>query len=450
MKSSQFNIFFKDKETNRFVVFNSKSTALAVISEKEMELYKKLLLSNFVCDSQEEKDFLQELKKGQFVFDDNENEIEVLKYLQKSAQFSQNSLSLTIAPTMACNFGCVYCYQGEHNEVKKMSKDVQESIVKFVKSKIRKINSLSITWYGGEPLLAVDVIENLTNEFLKLCKENNVSYYASIITNGYFFTKDVAQKLRDFNISTVQITIDGPKEYHDSKRPLKNGGGTFDTIIENLIATKGIFPNKISLRINTDQYNQNKVKDVIEILKQHHLENDVYPYLGHVDTTNDFYATEKCLTPEEFLNIKEQFQKKVDKITSCKEFSINYPRVKLNSCIADSVSGYVIDPDGKLTKCWCDIGHDEYCVGNIINNEVRFNRLIEYFNYDIFRDPKCQTCSIIPICLGGCPRRRIDKMYDICETTQKMVYQNIILMSQIKDPTLKSLVYCNLNSNIGN
>ena len=149
------------------------------------------------------------------------------------------------------------------------------------------------------------------------------------------------------------------------------------------------------------------------------------------------------MTPEEFLDIKEHFQKEVDKINSFENSLINYPRVKLNTCIADSISGYVIDPYGKLTKCWCDIGHDEYCVGNITNNEVKFNRLIEYFNYDVFTDPKCQTCSIIPICLGGCPRRRIDKMYSICETTKNIICKNITFMAKSKDPTLKSLVYCN-------
>ena len=446
MKQSQFNLFFEDKGTSRFVIFNAKSTALAVISEKEMELYKKLFSSNFEYTNQEEKNFLQELKKGQFVFDDNENEIEVLKYLQKSSQFSKNSLSLTIAPTMACNFGCVYCYQGEHNEAKKMSKDVQESIVKFVKSRIRKINHLSITWYGGEPLLAIDVIENLTNEFLKLCKENNVSYYSSIITNGYFFTKEVAQKLRDFNVSTVQITIDGPKEYHDSKRPLKNGGGTFDTIIANLIATKGIFPNKISLRINTDQYNQDKVKDVIEILKQNNLENDVYPYLGHVDATNDFYDDEKCLTTEKFADIRESFQKEM----CCEQSAMaEYPRAKFNACLADS-EGYVVDPNGDLTKCWCDIGHDEYCIGNIMKGDTKFKRLIEYFNYDVFSDPKCKNCSIIPICMGGCPRRRIDKGHTICASAKKMINNNVVAAAKEKDKTLESMEPIQMNFGIVN
>ena len=60
MKQSQFNLFFEDKGTSRFVIFNAKSTALAVISEKEMELYKKLFSSNFEYTNQEEKDFLQE------------------------------------------------------------------------------------------------------------------------------------------------------------------------------------------------------------------------------------------------------------------------------------------------------------------------------------------------------------------------------------------------------
>lgn len=443
MKKSQFNLFFRDAETNRYVVFNAKSTAMAVISEDELNLYKKLVLKDFVCDNQIEKTFLNELEKGDFIFKDNENEIEVLKYLQKSIQFSQSSLNLTIAPTMACNFKCVYCYQGEHNSIEKMDKSIQESIIDFIKSKIHKIDSLNITWYGGEPLLAIDIIESLTKKFLDLCKQHKVSYNAGIITNGYYLNKFNAKKLLDLKIEMVQITLDGPKDYHDLKRPLKNGHGTFDVIISNLIEIKEIFNKKISLRINTDQYNYEYVEEVINILEDNNLLGYVIPYLGYVDSTNDFYDHKKCLSPEKFLNVKNQFLHKLYK-ENYEQTCIDYPKVRLNSCLADSINGYVIDPKGNLTKCWCDIGHDEYCVGNISDGTIQFNRLIEYFNYDIFSDDKCKECNIIPICLGGCPRRRIDNTYSICNTKKLEVHKAIIKEAKARDNTLKELYFCDI------
>ena len=55
-----------------------------------------------------------------------------------------------------------------------------------------------------------------------------------LITNGYFFTPEVVEKLVEAKISEIQITLDGFRETHDIRRPLINGKGTFDTIIKNL------------------------------------------------------------------------------------------------------------------------------------------------------------------------------------------------------------------------
>ncbi|MCM1236362.1 MAG: hypothetical protein NC124_11505 [Clostridium sp.] len=55
-----------------------------------------------------------------------------------------------------------------------------------------------------------------------------------MVTNGYFLTKDVAQKLAKLKVSSLQVTIDGPKHVHDKRRVLAGGEGTFDKIIQKL------------------------------------------------------------------------------------------------------------------------------------------------------------------------------------------------------------------------
>lgn len=437
MKESKFNLFYKDENVENFVLFNSKSTALVIMTPGEIKIYKNLLKKSFYAETSDEITLVNELKKGDFLVDDNTDEFEILRFLQKCSQFSTNSLGLTIAPTLNCNFGCNYCYEGKHNINSKMSDEVQEQIINLVKNHIHTISSLDVTWYGGEPLLSMDVIENLSSNFLSICTENKVSYNASIITNGYCLTKDIAKKFNDLHIAFAQITLDGNKFYHDSKRPLKNGSGTFDRIISNLVDIKDIFSN-IAIRVNTDNLNKEHVSDVIHILKEKDLLNITAPYLGYIEPTNDFYSIQNCLSQDQFAEVNNNFFSELSKNITIDSLT-NYPTPKLNSCIADSINGYVIDPKGKLFRCWCDIGFDEYSIGSLKEGITNYSRVTEYFNYDIFSDDTCKNCNIAPLCLGGCPRRRIDNKDDHCSPIKYSLKENIFSVVHGKNPDINNL-----------
>lgn len=58
----------------------------------------------------------------------------------------------------------------------------------------------------------------------------NLDYQADRITNGYLLTEKVVAMLPSLSISSLQITIDGMKAVHDSRRCLKLGAPTFDRI----------------------------------------------------------------------------------------------------------------------------------------------------------------------------------------------------------------------------
>jgi uncharacterized protein len=83
-----------------------------------------------------------------------------------------------------------------------------------------------VTWYGGEPLLGIPVIERLTSKFKEICERKKAEYTAGSI-NGYLFTTKIVKQLLGLGIDFAQITVDGPKETHDSRRPLVGGGQTY-------------------------------------------------------------------------------------------------------------------------------------------------------------------------------------------------------------------------------
>jgi uncharacterized protein len=141
-------------------------------------------------------------------------------------------LGLTILTTEGCNFACVYCHQ-PHYPVR-MGPDVIESIVHFVERKAKNINHLDISWFGGEPLANENAVIRLSEDFVRICQQNDIALQGFMSTNGYLLTKGLLAKLVALGISRYQITFDGPEEIHDRYRVSKRGGKTFSRIWQNV------------------------------------------------------------------------------------------------------------------------------------------------------------------------------------------------------------------------
>lgn len=103
-------------------------------------------------------------------------------------------LSLTILPTLECNFRCVYCYEAvKKNEI--MDKNVQTKVVKMIERGVGILKNLHITWMGGEPLLCFGIIDNLSQKILEICAKGSIKYSAGIITNGYLLRSQMFRKM---------------------------------------------------------------------------------------------------------------------------------------------------------------------------------------------------------------------------------------------------------------
>ena len=199
MKVSQYNsIYDFPSNPSQKLMFNAKSLALALVDCSKVEQYENY------CQTHEEipdEAFLNDLKTGGFLIDDSIDEKAILKYEQLCSRYSRSHLSLVIAATSNCNFRCVYCYERSVLRASTMSEATQEAIVKFVESEAPHLESFTVTWYGGEPLLALDIIESLSLKFIDICKKNDIAYGATIVTNGYLLNCAVVEKLNTLSLS---------------------------------------------------------------------------------------------------------------------------------------------------------------------------------------------------------------------------------------------------------
>ncbi|HET9252968.1 MAG TPA: radical SAM protein, partial [Candidatus Eisenbacteria bacterium] len=72
---------------------------------------------------------------------------------------SSRRLHLILFSTEACNFRCVYCY--ETFQYKKMEPWVAEGVKRLLERRMPGLDVLELSWFGGEPLLAKDIIEDV-------------------------------------------------------------------------------------------------------------------------------------------------------------------------------------------------------------------------------------------------------------------------------------------------
>lgn len=426
MKQSNYNFFYRLDDG--LLAYNARTNAMAVVEqEKERELSR--ILNG---EESEDKKFVDELIYGGFLIADTTDELKNIRHDMYASRFSNRCLSLTIAPTANCNFRCPYCYEKDVLHIQRMGDDTEEKLVNFVAHQLNSIEQLDVTWYGGEPLLEYPRILNLSQQFMKLCEEHKVIYSAGMVTNGYLLTKERLGELIKCRISSIQITLDGMKETHDNRRYLRNHGGTFDRIMENLQSFEDLAKKKedfpqISIRINVDRSNSKQAFELLEYIANLPLKSYVFPYVADVYIPADVNY-ENTLNGSEYENLKEKFVKEAEKKGFLMGERAFYPQRVTSSCGCDQINTLVVDANGNLYKCWEEIGDTELCVGHL-GEEQTYNlpqRYYDYMLYDPTLDEKCSGCEILPVCMGGgCPIRRERDHRSDCRSRKECFESNM-------------------------
>ena len=434
MKASNYNFFVpldEDIDEN-YIAYNAKTGALAIIDKKQYEGVIRFINAEATIHDYELE---EDLKYGGFIVGDHENELDALRYNSQICRYHSSVMNLIIAPTFDCNFACIYCFEKDViKSESKMSFEIQDKLVDFINKNAKGLTKLNVNWYGGEPLAAFDVITSLSARIIQLCAENNIEYSSEMITNGYMLNKDVLSRIKELCISSIQITLDGTKEIHDARRPLKGGLPTFDTIVNNLRLCKDYLDYKVMLRINIDKDNECEVSKINRLLEENGLHEVVLPYLGIVTNSNDCTPESACYSVAEASDLMLYYNTQNQEISNK-----SFPKQKGNYCCADRYADFVVAPDGKLYKCFNDIGIDKYAVGDL-TNESYSNTSFEYsyMLYDPTKDKKCTACKLLPICMGGCPRKRILNEGERCiiekynfENYLKSVAKNMLAQEEV-------------------
>ena len=157
-----------------------------------------------------------------------------------------NCRNITFQVTDDCCLKCSYCYQiNKHHHM--MSKEVARKGIDLL-FKLYDENKegayinhhthgIILDLIGGEPFMNVEVMDFIVDYFIQQCVERKhewlTNFRISISSNGIlYFNENVQNFIKKYeNLISLNITVDGPKEIHDSCRVDYDGNGSFERAI---------------------------------------------------------------------------------------------------------------------------------------------------------------------------------------------------------------------------
>lgn len=408
-KPSLYNHFVERRDTVWAV--NFRSSAFVRFSREEFTKVRQILdaseqgeVPEGVADAD---GLVQKLSKWQFLIPHVMDEKAMLKIRNRNARFrTDQGLALVIAPTLRCNFGCEYCYVDLN--ANKMPPAVRDRIGKFFHRKLPPGTSANICWTGGDPSLAMDVVEDLSTRFLRSCEEKNARYSAHLITNGYLLHDKMLGHLHRSSVTHVQVSLDGSREFHDKTRKLVNGKPTYDRVLENV--ARACEEIKVILRVNVDIHNHHAIPELLDDLVRRGLNasRNFHLHYARVDDINENSHPyhESCLTPQTYAPIENALMRRaIDMGFQYGERTMSRPVPSF--CGANSNNYFVIDSKAHLLKCYQDLGSgEELGIGKIGDEgeEIVSNpyNLLKWMDWDPFEVEECSSCKLLPVCMGGC------------------------------------------------
>jgi len=346
---------------------------------------------------------------------------------RKQADKTEASLYDVILPHGNCNLACEYCGQ-KHREIM-LSKKLCDLEIRRVRSVLetKRLNSFVVGWFGAEPLLGLEAIRYLTQNFIKICREVGVTYGSTMVTNGLLLRENVIRELvEDLCISAIELTIDGMKDAHNRQRKSRTNEDSFTCILKNLhAASKLTSAEQVSLRVrcNVSSRNVESAKELINYLVKIGLASRIFLYCSPIYSWGPPKAQKYGVSSKEWGLYDFEF---IQLLTE-KGFSTDIvPEARHTGCTYTRANSRVIGPDGRLYLCTEVPLVPEYEHQPKQNGTEQTNNASNWLagsleSFDLAEDEEihlktwynkllqnqlpCATCKFYGVCYGGCPKK---------------------------------------------
>ncbi len=399
MKIDESLHLFCDDKNKKAVVFNlntSKQYELPYKNAKELDDVTVAKVNSLVCSPVEKK----------------YNKLEHLRLIL----------------TNKCNLKCVYCYAdggSYHQRLDEMDFDTVQKTIQFFYSKYRYIHQIS--FFGGEPLIKVDLIEQSCAYINSYCEKNKIPLpIYSMVTNATLMDDKAIEIISRYKIH-INVSLDGPKEFNDKQRIFVDGNkSVFDRVDKNItkLRKKQSFSIESTCSNCIDEFGYT-FKDIQDYFRNRYSISRVNVsatiIVDNVDdnlklNNNEYVGNSTLAIVKKFFN-QEGFVFNDLIIRLLNTYFTNY----YCSTFCDAgVTQFSIWMNGDVYPCQLFIGKEDYKLGNI--DELNTGILDHFKKKQLKNFDKCEKCGYIRFC-QTCLRRRNEIKYskEYCEDIKSAV-----------------------------
>ena len=211
---------------------------------------------------------------------------DVLRYGRKSSalpsrllQFSRDKRPVVVwNVTQRCNLNCIHCYSRSDDSTpeKRNTEELNTQEAKAMIRDLAEFGSPVLLFSGGEPLMRPDLFE-----LIKYARE--LGMRAVLSSNGTLITREVAERLAEYGLSYVGISIDGLGETHNRFR---GSPDAYERALEGLehCRSAGI---KVGLRFTMTKSNRAEIPAIFQLLEERSIPRICFYHLVYSGRASD-------------------------------------------------------------------------------------------------------------------------------------------------------------------
>lgn len=360
----------------------------------------------------------QQLCREKFLIADDEDEIAEQRDRFLKAR-GHTPPVITITTTMDCNLGCYYCYESRTKE--RLHTDSINDIVEQAGRTVdeSEFSTLHVDWYGGEPFLNVEFLEKASLALQEMCSKKGARYSASVISNGTEWPSDVDEFVKKHKIRQVQITFDGLEKNHNKRRryrqEYRDGDNQSSFALARELVDQLVHLCHTDIRFNIDRRNQYDLKPFVDMAVERGWFGSAFrcvfqpARLSSYSEKSAFMRNDE-LTLMEYDALRSKIrewlpQEQVEE----SESPDGFPYPKTSACAALSRPSQVIGADRLLYRCGLQVGEKHRATGSLDTDDTtHFRDRTWWDSFDPTCMEKCATCSFLPVCWSGCPKKHLE------------------------------------------
>lgn len=347
-----------------------------------------------------------------------------------------------------CNLKCTYCFaaQGDFDGEKiLMPLEIGKKAIDFIVEQSKNRENLEIDFFGGEPLMNLDVVKELVIYGNEKAEKHHKKFKYTMTTNGVLLNEETREYLNN-TMDNIVLSLDGRKEVNDHMRQTVNDQGSFDVIIDNIKAMAKMRGDRDHyIRGTYTHHNLDFSKDVQFLAEEGFKSISVEPVVA--EASYDYALTEADLPVimEEYDALALAYLKRHEDGLHYNFFHFNVD-LDHGPCVYKRLSGcgagkdYVaVTPEGDIYPCHQFVGNEAFKMGDvnqgIINGEIK--KTFDAGN--LLGKEDCKTCWVKYFCGGGCHANAynfngtIMKPHFVsCEIERRRV-ENAIMISIIEE-----------------